>query len=141
VNNTKLYKFLVFWLPVLIWAGIIFNFSAKPSVHASEFFWPDFLIKKTAHITEYAIFAVLIYRALVAYGVRKRNAGVYAILAAVMYASTDEFHQSFTPGREPTIRDVFFDTIGSVLGIITVWNLLPKLPPKLKNWVKRLALI
>ena len=134
-------KILKFWGPVLVWAGIIFLFSARPVIPASQIFWKDFIVKKTAHVVEYAFLALLIYRALKESGVSKSNAGLWAIFFSVVYGLTDEFHQSFTPGREPRVRDVFFDTIGAILSIYSIWNLLPKAPKKLKSLVKSLHLI
>ena len=134
-------KILKFWGPVVVWAGIIFLFSARPVIPASQIFWKDFIIKKSAHVIEYGILASLLYRALKESGVQKYNAGLIAILIALIYGATDELHQSFTPGREPRVRDVFFDTIGAILSVYSIWNLLPKAPKKLKTWAKRLQLI
>ncbi|MBI2103782.1 VanZ family protein [Candidatus Woesebacteria bacterium] len=141
MGKSKLFKLIRLWLPPILWAGVIFAFSALPTRKTSEFFLTDFIIKKTAHVIEYAIFAALLYRAFKESGVRRRNAGLYAILLAVIYAGTDEFHQSFTPGREPTLRDIFFDTIGSILAIYAIWNLLPKAPKRLKSWAENWRLI
>lgn len=132
---------LKLWGPPVIWAVVIFLLSARPVIPASQIFWKDFLLKKSAHVIEYAIFASLTYRALKETGVKKYNAGLLAILLAVIYGATDEFHQSFTPGREPRVRDVFFDTIGAILSIYWLWNLLPKAPKKLKILAKRWQLI
>jgi VanZ family protein len=137
----KAIKIFRFWIPVLLWAGVIFLFSSYPTRRASEIFWQDFIIKKTAHIIEYAIFSALLYRAFKESGTKGKNAGIFAIAIAVIYAASDEFHQSFTPGREPTVRDVIFDTIGASLAIYAIWNLLPKAPKKLKNWAKNLQLL
>ncbi|MDP3888847.1 MAG: VanZ family protein, partial [bacterium] len=51
-----------FWLPVFIWAAIIFSFSHTQTIKTSQFFWQDFFLKKTAHFTEYFVFFVLVYR-------------------------------------------------------------------------------
>lgn len=110
---------LSLWTPPVIWAGLIFLFSSLTVTPTSEFYWKDFIIKKTAHIVEYGVFATLLYRALRGSGVEKLNAALISILIAVVYGATDEFHQSFTPGREPRVRDVVFDTIGAVAGIYT----------------------
>ncbi|OGM88994.1 hypothetical protein A2597_00355 [Candidatus Woesebacteria bacterium RIFOXYD1_FULL_46_19] len=133
-------RIIKLWLPPVIWAVVIFVFSARPVTPASQIFWQDFLLKKSAHVVEYAIFSVLVYRALKESGVRKYNAGLVAILIAVIYGATDEYHQSFTPGREPRVRDVFFDTIGSVLAIYWLWNWLPKAPKRLRTLAKKLHL-
>lgn len=141
MKSSILIKIVTFWLPVALWAILIFNFSAHPSAQVSEVHWQDFVLKKTIHIVEYAIFTTLIYRALKNSGVEKKEAGYYAIILAILYASSDEFHQSFTPGREPTVRDVIFDTIGGFLSVYALWKLLPKMPMKLKELAKNLQLL
>ena len=134
-------KLIKLWAPPAIWAVIIFLFSTLTTVKTVEFYWWDFVIKKTAHIVEYGILSTLLYRAFTNSGVKKRQAAIYSILIAVFYGLTDEYHQGFTPGREPKLRDVGFDTIGAILAIYTIWNLLPKAPKKLKAWAKKLQLI
>jgi VanZ family protein len=134
-------KLLSLWAPPVIWAILIFLVSAYPTARTSEIHWKDFIVKKTAHVIEYGIFAALVYRAFRASGVKKANAGIYAIFVALAYGLTDEFHQSYTPGREPKIRDVAFDTIGAIASIYSIWNLLPKAPERLKKWARALQLI
>ena len=90
---------------------------------------------------EYGIFATLLYRALINSGVNKVRAGYMAAIIASLYGVTDEFHQSFTPGREPTVRDVIFDTIGASLAIYIVWKYLPKAPKKLRKWAENWQLL
>jgi VanZ family protein len=133
MREKKINKIITNWLPVLVWASVIFLFSSRPTTPVSEIHWRDFIVKKTAHIIEYGIFSTLIYRALKESGVDKKRAGIIAVFLAVSYGFTDEFHQSFTPGRDPRLRDVIFDTIGSIAAIYTIWNLLPKAPKKLKK--------
>jgi hypothetical protein len=137
----KTLSFLNFWLPPLLWAVIIFLLSARPTRRASQIYWQDFILKKTAHMIEYAIFTTLLYRAFRNNGVNKKNAGLFALILAVIYGGTDEFHQYFTPGREPTVRDVVFDTIGASFAVYYVWNLLPKAPKRLRKWAKDLQLL
>ncbi len=130
-----------YWLPVLLWAGVIFLFSTLQATTTTEFFLADFILKKTAHMVEYAILTILLYRAFKENGTTKRKAAVYSVIISAIYAGTDEYHQSFTPGRQPTVRDVIFDTIGASLGIYTIWKLLPKAPKRLKIWAKNFQLI
>lgn len=137
----KLQKIIKYWAPPLVWAFVIFLFSSYPTARASEIYWKDFIVKKSAHVVEYAIFASLLYRGFKESGVKKINAGIFAITLSVLYGATDEFHQSFTPGREPTVRDVIFDTIGASLAIYAIWNLLPKAPKKLRKLAKTLQLL
>ncbi|OGM66665.1 hypothetical protein A2985_04570 [Candidatus Woesebacteria bacterium RIFCSPLOWO2_01_FULL_43_11] len=134
-------KLLRFWLPPTIWALAIFLFSTFPTAPVSQVYWREFLVKKSAHIIEYAILTIALYRAFRGYGVERGNSAIFSIFISVIYGATDEFHQSFTPGREPRVRDVVFDTIGALLAIYSLWNLLPKAPAKLKSWAKRLQII
>ena len=140
-NSLELAKKVVkYWLPVILWAVVIFSFSAKPTTRTSEIYWQDFIVKKSAHVFEYGILTILLFRALKKGGIEKKEAVVYSVILAVLYALSDEFHQSFTPGREPTLRDVFFDTAGSFLAVYIIWRYLPKAPKKLRNWAERLEL-
>ncbi|MEJ2348073.1 MAG: VanZ family protein [Patescibacteria group bacterium] len=134
-------KVIKYWLPVFAWSLVIFFFSSLPTAPVSKVYWREFVTKKSAHIFEYGVFGTLMYRALKESGVKKREAGVYSIILAILYGISDEFHQSFTPGRDSRIRDVFFDTIGATLAIYLIWKLLPKAPKKLKIWAERLQLI
>jgi VanZ family protein len=129
-----------FWLPVAAWAVFIFLLSSYPTRPVVEIYWKDFIVKKSAHVVEYAILTILLYRALKESGIERKKAGVYSVILAVLYGVSDEFHQSFTPGRDPKARDVFFDTIGSVAGIYLIWRLLPKAPKRLRKWAERLQL-
>lgn len=131
---------LRFFLPVILWAGVIFAFSSQPTGGASQIEWQDFIIKKSAHIFVYFVLSVLLYRSMINSGVQKKKAMYTAILLCMFYGVTDEFHQSFTPGREPTLRDVIIDTIGASLAIYYIWKLLPKAPPRLRNLAKNYQL-
>ena len=122
-------KIIIKWLPVFIWMGIIFSFSSIPSTKVSGVSIVDFLIKKSAHLTEYAILYILLLRAT------SKNWLASAFIL-VAFASSDEFHQSFTPGREPTIKDVGFDSIGAFFGGYLTWKLLPKLDKILAVWAR-----
>ena len=130
-----------FWLPVVLWAAVIFTFSTWPTKKSSEFYLWDFIVKKTAHVVEYGIFTILIYRALKASGVNKLEAAVYAVILAIMYGMSDEFHQSFTPGREPKVRDVVIDSFGSMISMYLVLKILPKAPEKIKEIARNYQLI
>lgn len=136
-----LLKIIKYWLPVVIWALIIFNFSSHVVPKVGESYWVDFAAKKLAHILEYGIFAVISYRALINSGVNKPLAYYIAIIIPFIYGASDELHQSFTPTRTPTIRDIVFDTIGASIAIYLLAKLLPKAPVKVKIWAKKLDII
>jgi len=97
------------WIPVLAWAGVIFAFSSIPSLSTHLGTW-DLILRKAAHMTEYAILAALLRRATGSYG--------WAFVLAVAYAASDEFHQTFVRGRHGTPVDVAIDTIGISLGLL-----------------------
>jgi VanZ family protein len=84
----------------------------------------DWNIRKAAHVTEYAILAILAYRA-VAWGnpvFRHRNVWL-PFLIGILYAASDEYHQSFYPSREGRAADVFFDTFGVNTGLLAcLWR-------------------
>jgi VanZ family protein len=96
---------------------VIFLFSARPSWDLPNFDWADWLIKKGGHMIGYAILAALYWRALDFQKEKRWLAWCFAII----YAGTDEFHQSFVPGRTPSIWDVLiFDNLGA---LVSLWFL------------------
>jgi VanZ family protein len=103
----------------LIWAAVIFFFSAQPSFGTGFGIW-DFVLRKTAHMVEFGILFVLLWRAIRQHVVRDGYALCLAALTALIYAVSDEFHQSFVPGRTPAIRDVGFDLTGIIIAAVLV---------------------
>ncbi len=99
---------LAVWIPILLWAGVIFAFSSIPSLNSGLGTW-DYVLRKCAHMTEYAVLAVLLRRAL------GRDAPT--LLLASAYAVTDEFHQTFVAGRHGTPVDWAIDTVGALVGL------------------------
>ena len=108
-----------YWLPTLAWAILIFSFSSQPTLTTSQIYWQDFVVKKSAHLFVYAVLAVLIYRS---FNLSTHYSRLYLLLFTVtitiLYAVTDEFHQTFTLGREPTLRDVLIDIAGGLTGLM-----------------------
>jgi VanZ family protein len=102
---------LTVWLPVVVWAAVIFMVSSIPSLSSGLGTW-DTVLRKGAHITEYAILGLLLYRAL------EREA--LALAAGIAYAATDELHQHFVSGRHASPVDVAIDAVGVSLGML-VW--------------------
>ena len=88
----------------------------------------------------FGVLAVLLNRALIKSGVSKKKAIVWAILTSTFYGATDEYHQSFSQAREARVRDVGFDGIGSVLSVLFIYYIVPKLPPSILEIAKRLEI-
>ena len=99
---------MTYWLPVLLWAGVIFTLSSIPSLGTGLGTW-DTVLRKGAHITEYAILALLLVRAV--------GREVPALALGVLYAASDELHQGFVRGRHASPVDVAIDAVGLLLGI------------------------
>lgn len=109
-------KFYKFWLPVLVWAGLIFVFSSIPNLKTG--LEQDFLLRKIAHIVEFAILTFLLYRATTKEGFKTKRAIIYSFIVALFYAFSDEYHQSFVLGRHSSLKDVGIDSIGILLMVI-----------------------
>lgn len=80
----------------------------------------QFYIRKAAHITEYFLLAMSVSLPLYVYKVRGFKLSFFATVFCVIYAFLDEYHQSFSYGRSPQLRDVAIDSIGIVAGVIIV---------------------
>jgi VanZ family protein len=102
-------RLLTVWLPVVAWAAVIFAFSSIPSLSSGLGTW-DTILRKGAHVTEYAILGGLLYRAL------PREA--LALAVGIAYAATDELHQYFVRGRHASPVDVAIDAVGVAFGML-----------------------
>lgn len=107
-------KFLKFWFPVFCYFGIIFFVSSLPGIKIPG---PVGITDKLAHLVEYAILGILLSRAL------RQTTSISpswvictVVIVSFVYALSDEFHQSFVPGRDCSIYDAWADLIGSTLG-------------------------
>jgi len=164
---SRVRSFLIYWLPPLAWMVLIFSGSgdARSYQHSAGLVEPflrwlfphmsqahieslHYLIRKCAHLTEYAVLALLLWRALrnsaalrprpvAAKSDRPGEDGLVApkrsergwdwtearmaVLIVMLYAATDEFHQMFVPTREAAVHDVLIDTVGGLVGIILLW--------------------
>jgi VanZ family protein len=104
-------RLLTVWLPVVAWAAVIFAFSSIPSLSSGLGTWDTFL-RKGAHVTEYAVLGILLYRAL--------GREPLALAVGIAYAATDELHQHFVRGRHASPVDVAIDAVGVALGML-IW--------------------
>jgi len=134
-----------FWLPVLAWMTLIFTASSDrhsyehssrllapllcwlfPHISADTVGLVVFIARKCAHLAEYSVFALLLWRAL-----HKPVKNVFhpwswhevclVLLLVALYAASDEFHQRFVPTRTAHVTDVFIDTAGGAAGLFVLW--------------------
>ncbi len=96
------------WALVVLWMGLIFWLSSIPSLSSGLGNW-DLLLRKLAHLTEYAVLGALLARVLPAFP---------ALWIGMAYAASDEIHQSLVPGREGALLDVGLDSVGVLVGIL-----------------------
>ena len=99
------------WGPVIAWAAVIFAFSSVSNLSTGLGTW-DLVLRKLAHLTEYAILGGLAYRAAGRVWV--------AVAFGSLYAVTDELHQAFVEGRVASPVDWALDTVGVVAGVLLV---------------------
>lgn len=132
-------------IPVLLLMAVIFAFSAKTAAKSMEEsdavvdivmgLAPEggdalpsdrerlyevlvVIVRKGAHMAEYAVLCMLAALHLVTWKLPYRKIAVSSVLFAAFYAATDEFHQLFVEGRSGEVKDVLIDSAGAVLGIL-----------------------
>ena len=124
------------WLPAVLWAGLISVFSTQyfGESYTGGFIYPALklilpyaapetlvrihhAIRKLAHLTEYAILAVLVWRAVEPGERRSLRGALLVLVACAAYAGIDEAHQLFVEGRTASMLDVAIDTAGAGLGV------------------------
>ena len=139
-------KKILIWLPAIVMAMIIFGFSKQDGEESSGLSYKaadiiltvcdkagiidcnennresmieavQFPIRKAAHMTEYAIFSIFVMIALIVDGIKGVRIPVISAVIAIAFAATDEFHQTFVPGRYGCVLDVLIDAAGSIIGL------------------------
>jgi VanZ family protein len=93
--------------------ALIFFLSAQPDLPHPESGWADLLFSSGSHAMEYGVLAVLLALALAG----RRRAVLVSFLVTAFYALSDEFHQSFVPGRVPDPWDLACDVAGALVGL------------------------
>lgn len=129
------------FLPVILWMAFIFwmstgTFSSEntssyvktvllfflPDISSPDLDWIHAIIRKSAHVIEYFIMGILLFRAF-----RGSSTGFWnwkwslsAVIAVALWAAGDEFHQSFVSTRTASVFDVFIDIAGGILAQFAV---------------------
>jgi VanZ family protein len=131
--------FLKYWLPVFVWLGVIFAgsteiFSAEqtsrylvpflrwldPQISSSTIATIHFTLRKLGHLTEYAVLAAFLWRALrKGMNLRAKMSTLFVgvWVACVIIAASDEFHQSLIASRTASLSDVLTDGLGAAIGL------------------------
>ena len=131
--------FIKGWLPLIAWASLIFVFStdAFSSDNTASILEPllrgifpalsiraieniHLAIRKLGHLSEYFLFARLLMRGLRAQGATETwRERAWSIGITVLFAISDEWHQSFVPSRTASAVDVLIDAIGGIGGTLS----------------------
>jgi VanZ family protein len=104
------------WVPVVAWAALIFALSSIPDLGTGLGGW-DLVLRKAAHLAEYAVLGALLARALCG---TVAGWAWLSWVAGTAYAASDELHQSFVPGRQASALDLAIDTVGAAIGVLAV---------------------
>lgn len=112
-------KYIKLWLPVTLWAGIIFYLSSVPSLGTN--LECDYPLRKIAHIAEYFIFTLFLWWALKnSFKINAASLLIYSAFLSFLYAASDELHQTFVPTRSGSIKDVLIDSIGIIIFCVVI---------------------
>jgi VanZ family protein len=136
----RMQHFLKYWLPLLIWVGVIFLGSTdlmsaehtsrfivpflrwlKPDISAETLASIHFILRKCAHVGEYAVLGLLLLRAATLMMNFKRSMAILyvSVLSVCLFvAATDEFHQALVASRGASVRDIMIDSGGAILGLV-----------------------
>jgi VanZ family protein len=138
--------FFKYWLPVVLWMALIFSASSdamsaqrtsriigpllrwlKPDISDQTVYRVQYAVRKTAHMVEYAILALLLWRARrkpIPHDTRpwRWREALIAFGFATLYSATDEFHQAWVPTRQARVGDVLLDAAGAALGLVLLWG-------------------
>ena len=96
------------------------------------------VIRKIAHFSIYTVVGILVMALISTYQIKEKNRIIISTIIGIIYACSDEIHQSLVPGRSPMITDVMIDTMGVILGILlitTIKLIIQKYQEKLKKMV------
>lgn len=135
-------SFFKYWLPPLLWAGLVSIFSTDrfSSDNTSPLFLPLFqwllpqatpevvesfhlLIRKLGHFSEFFVLAMLLYRAVRAGqgALWQRRVAAWTLSVVLLYAIADEVHQQFVPSRSAVWSDSLLDFFGGCCAVALLY--------------------
>jgi VanZ family protein len=113
--------FLIYHLPVLLYAGAVLAVSSIPNLKSPHLRFLAF--DKAAHLVEYAIFAFLALRSArnLTRDISLNRAALVSVLFLACFALLDETYQYFVPGRRMDPLDILVDFVGSFAVVAALW--------------------
>jgi len=107
------------WILVVFWLALIFFLSSQPNLKTNLGY--DWWLRKAAHMVEFGILCFLLFRALVvSHEFSIKSALIISIIFSMLYAASDEYHQTFILGRSGNIQDWGIDGAGIILAGILI---------------------
>lgn len=133
---SKKKELIISWMLLVIWMIFIFimssfngNISSNQSNTIATILYSIFniesnsnvifIVRKCAHVSEYFVLGILTFNLASKYGVKLTY--LFSFLFCILYASSDEFHQLFVPGRVGSITDIFIDMIGIITALLIMY--------------------
>jgi len=116
----RMRRLAVGWLPAIIWTALIFYLSAQSRPLGKT---PSPAFSYVAHFSEYAVLATLLFWAQLSGSGWRGNLRLGLVLSfvlSVLFAASDEYHQSFVAGRDASWVDFAVDTLGAVLALAVI---------------------
>jgi len=101
--------------------GLIFFLSAQPDLPHASADWLDTVLKKIGHALVFGVLAWLYLRALRPRFHSRKLVRWGSFGLAAVYALSDEYHQTFVPGRNGRLSDVLFDSAGACAAMLLDW--------------------
>jgi VanZ family protein len=112
---------VIAWLLVIAWAGLIFLISGQPKETFQRLGFTGQALSVGGHLIVYFVLMILLVLALRASTkLSNKQAYLVAFLIVAIYGLSDEYHQSFVPGRTPTLMDWLVDLIGAGLALLVL---------------------
>ena len=112
----RLKRFVLYWLPLILYCLFIYIQSDHPSPEQIPVF-P--YVDKVLHVTAYGIMGILFFRAYqtLRFKGNMKMLMFLSVVSASLYGISDEIHQSFVPFREAEVADAIADMIGAISGV------------------------
>lgn len=112
------------WLAVAAWSGVIFAASDQPDLRVTDDDLLDFVLRKLAHMVVFGVLLALVAHAMASSRRSARTRLLVAWLATLAWAVSDEWHQTFVPGRVGHAQDVAIDMAGATVAaaMLVAWQ-------------------